>query len=225
MKINNDTLKILQNFASINENLVVEAGSELRTVSPTKNILAEATVEDIFPTAFSIADIKKFLATYSYFNSPEINFTDKALSLSNGDNKNVVFYYANPDLLVYPKKRGTFSDCDVEFVLMESDLSHLNKISSLLSCEDLLVTNTPDETRLALMIFDKENPTTDSSLCEVAGRTSLSKTRALFKMPNLKLMPGISYEVTIAKRGIAMFRAIGKDLKYYIALEKDSELD
>ena len=224
MKINNDTLKILQNFATINENLVVEAGSELRTVSPTKNILAEANVEDVFPSPFSIADLKKFLASYSYFNSQEIQFTDKAMSLSK-DNKNAVFYFANPDLLVYPKKRGIFSENDVEFHLSENDLAHLNKISGLLSCEDLLVTGTSSEGLLALMIIDKENPTTDSSLCEVSGRTSLSTTKAYFKMSNLKLLSGTSYDVTIAKKGIAMFQAVGRDLKYYIALERDSELD
>jgi len=44
MKISNETLAVLKNFASINTNIVVREGSVLATVSEGKNILTLATV-------------------------------------------------------------------------------------------------------------------------------------------------------------------------------------
>ena len=40
MNISNDTIAILKNFASINQNILVKPGEKLNTISTMKNILA-----------------------------------------------------------------------------------------------------------------------------------------------------------------------------------------
>ena len=48
MKLSDNTLTILKNFASINNSILVKQGTRLRTISVAKNILAEANIiEDI----------------------------------------------------------------------------------------------------------------------------------------------------------------------------------
>ena len=49
MKLSNDTVGILKNFASINQNLIIKEGSELTTMSAMKNIVARAKVMETFP--------------------------------------------------------------------------------------------------------------------------------------------------------------------------------
>ena len=62
MKISNETLAILKNFASINTNIVVREGSVLATVSEGKNILTLATVSESFPREFAVYDLPNLLA-------------------------------------------------------------------------------------------------------------------------------------------------------------------
>ena len=42
MKLSEQTVNILKNFSTINQNILVKEGSQLRTMSTMKNILAEA---------------------------------------------------------------------------------------------------------------------------------------------------------------------------------------
>ena len=49
MKISNDTVNVLRNFATVNSSLAVKQGSVLRTISEQKNILVQAVVNESFP--------------------------------------------------------------------------------------------------------------------------------------------------------------------------------
>ena len=49
MKLSDNTLTILKNFAGINNSILVKQGTKLRTISVAKNILAEAEIEEEFP--------------------------------------------------------------------------------------------------------------------------------------------------------------------------------
>ena len=44
MKISNDTIEVLKNFAGINTNILVREGNTLSTISTGKNIFAKAVL-------------------------------------------------------------------------------------------------------------------------------------------------------------------------------------
>ena len=46
MNLSDNTLTILKNFAGINNSILVKEGTQLRTISVAKNILAEAEIEE-----------------------------------------------------------------------------------------------------------------------------------------------------------------------------------
>ena len=46
MKLSEQTVSILKNFSTINQNLVIKEGSEILTVSAMKNIVSRAEVEE-----------------------------------------------------------------------------------------------------------------------------------------------------------------------------------
>jgi len=81
MKVSNVTQAILKNFASINSNIVINAGSELKTIAEAKNVLAKATVEESFDTPFGIYDLNEFLGVMAMFDDPELTVADDALSI------------------------------------------------------------------------------------------------------------------------------------------------
>ena len=49
MKLSNKTLEVLKNFSNINQNILIEEGNVLRTISTMKNILGSATIVESFP--------------------------------------------------------------------------------------------------------------------------------------------------------------------------------
>ena len=49
MELSKETQDILKNFSEINQSLAFKQGSEVKTVSPQKNILATAKVKEHFP--------------------------------------------------------------------------------------------------------------------------------------------------------------------------------
>ena len=75
MKLSKQTYAILKSMAGINSNLHVLPGNKLVCVSPGKNIMFEASVEENFQTEFAIWDLNQFLGTLSLFNGSLLNIT------------------------------------------------------------------------------------------------------------------------------------------------------
>jgi len=48
MNLSNETVSVLKNFATINQNLVIKSGSSISTMSAMKNIVASAEVKETF---------------------------------------------------------------------------------------------------------------------------------------------------------------------------------
>lgn len=66
MKLSKTTIELLQNFATINGNLLLKAGTKIGTISEQKNIMANSTVAEEFPQDFGIYDLNEFPMPYLY---------------------------------------------------------------------------------------------------------------------------------------------------------------
>ena len=77
MELNEDTLQILKNFASINSNIVFDEGSTVKTISEAKNILSEATISESFPQRFGVYDLNEFLGVLGLVDKPSLKFSSK----------------------------------------------------------------------------------------------------------------------------------------------------
>ena len=65
MKLSDATVGVLKNFANINQNILIEEGKQIRTMSTMKNILASAGVVEEFPKNVGIYDLNEFLGVLS----------------------------------------------------------------------------------------------------------------------------------------------------------------
>ena len=131
MKLNTNTTQILKNFSSINQNIMIKQGNQVRTISPTKSVLARAFLNQEFDSTFAIYDLSRFLGTVSLFNEPELTLKDSYVEIAEGNNK---FKYAFSDpslIMVAPDKEIELPNPEVRFTLTEDALGRVMKALSL----------------------------------------------------------------------------------------------
>jgi len=82
MQLTAETLAILKNYATINQNIQFKEGQTLSTISPQKNILTSAEISEDIPSTFAIYDLNKLLGALSLFEkSPELNVGENKLNI------------------------------------------------------------------------------------------------------------------------------------------------
>lgn len=227
MKLSDKTFTILKNFSSINQNILFKAGSELRTISPMKNILAEATIEEEIPKDFGIYDLNQFLnALDLHGNSklqevPELDFSnDDYLVIKDGKSRSrSKYFFADPSVIVAPPNKSiSLPSQDVCFTIDTKEIDKLRKASAVYQVPDLSVIGEAGVVKL--VVRDKKNETSNV-FSVVVGETD-SEFCGNFKVENLKILNG-TYEVVISSKLLSRFQNTGYDLVYYIAMEPDSE--
>lgn len=216
MKLSKATLKTLQNFASINQNILIRPGVVLSTRTVAKNIFAEATVEDTFPLEFGIYNTNEFLGVISLFSDPEFTFTENFVTITQGKNK-VQYVYASPEVLDFPDKQIKMASVDATFELSEENLKSLLKAGSVLSATDLLIKGCDGV--INCMVLDPKNPSSNTFDIEVG--TCDREFSTYIKLENLKMIPSI-YEVNLSSRKIVQFKSKTSEYSMYIAAEKSS---
>ena len=215
MKLSENTLAVLQNFASINSGVVLSAGKGQRTISPEKSILVEATLDDDIPTQFGIYDLNQFLGNLTTLRNPELTFNKDTVTLDDGE---LSFDYraCSANLIITPpEKELVLKSVDVTFALPNDTLQKLLKVATMNSLPNLSVVGKNGE--LLLKIHERANDTSNSGTIKI-GEYAGQDFTASFKTDNLKLLPN-DYNVEIQKGAFAKFENATKTLKYFIALE------
>ena len=214
MRLSEQTVSLLKNFASINQNLQFKTGNKLSTISAQKNILASAEISESFPSDFAIYDLNKFLGAMSIFQTPELEIGEKSMSV--GGKLNYVF--ADPTMiLVPPDKELVFPEPEASFTLTNADFTQVIKAASLLGLPHICVVG--NGSQITLEATDVNNSASDDYKTEV-GITN--KTfNLVFKIENLKLFAG-DYTVELTSKGISKFTHTSNTLQYFIATESDS---
>lgn len=223
LTLTEETLKILKNFSAINANILVSPGSILKTVTPTKNLLAKAKVSEEFEVEFGIWDLNQFLGIVSTFDTPELEFSDKFVTIREAGGKStdsVKYFFSQPSLLTVAKKDLKMPETVISFKLKTNVLDDIMKRANILQVGDLAI-ESDDDGNIVLAVFDNDNPTSNRYSVVVGKNDGDATFQFLFKVANLILLPG-TYDVSIAARAIAHFVNTGTDLQYFIALEQKS---
>ena len=219
MKLSDKTLTLLKNFSSINQSILFKKGSSLKTISVMKNILAEATIEEDLPTDFGIYDLNQFLNGLGLHQNPDLDFENEGHVVIREGRSRTKYFFADPNVIVTPPdKEITLPDETVSFELSTSQLDKLLKAAAIYQLPDLCVVG--GEGVVKVLVRDKKNDTSnDFSI--IVGETD-STFSFNFKVENIKILPG-SYNVVVSQKLLSVFSHQDIDLKYYIALEPDSE--
>ena len=223
MKLNQNTLETLKNFAGINTNILIKEGNELSTISTMRNIFAKATISDEFTKEFGIYDLNQFLSLVSSVNKPEMSFKDKHLEIFNegSPKKNKKLFYSDPSVIVSPTKAVNMPEAEVSFSLSQSNYKDLLKDALILQAPDLALIGTKGGD-VVLKVFDKKNDTSNSSVIPV-GENATADYTFYFKVENMKMIDG-DYDVSVSSKSISHFKHKTLPVEYWIALESDSTI-
>ena len=223
MKLSKNTLDILKNFSTINSNILVEPGNVIKTVSPVKNVMAQATVKETFDCQFGIWDLGKFLGTISLFEDPDFSFDDKHVTISGSNGTKVTYYYSEPKLLTTINKDIKMPETVVSFELKNDDFSELQKAAAVLQLPDLCLRS--DGGRMQLVALDKKDSTSNNYSIDLGILPHDDHDfEFYFKVENLKLLPG-NYDVEVTEKVVSKFTNQDLSLCYWIALESDSRYE
>ena len=223
MKLSNETVNTLKNFSSINSNIVIKAGSTIKTMSESKTIMSVAKISEEFSDTFGIYDLNEFLGTINMFDDPDLEFDDnmKFVKISQG-NRSLKYFFSDASILTSPTKDIVMPACEISFVLSNSDMASIRKASSALGVTDLVVDST-DEDRLVLRVTNTSDPTSNSFEMEYQSTNDV-KAKCVFNIANFKFIND-DYDVCISSKLISNFKARNNPIEYWVALEKSSNFE
>ena len=220
MKLSENTVSILKNFSTINQNILVKEGSQLRTMSTMKNILGEAGITETFPRDFGIYDLNEFLGVLTLVRDAELKFDNDSYLTVNGGRTKIKYFYSDPSILTTPPETFNAPECDVSFDVSKEILSSVLKASAVMQLPDVVIKRPAGETLIDVIATDLKNTTSNNY--NVHLDSSDNKDFAFhFKADNLKMIPG-DYKVN-ASSTAQVSHWIGSDASYWIALEQTSD--
>ncbi len=221
MKFSQETMNVLKNFSQINQGIVFRKGDVVATISPQKNILAEATIKESFPMDFGIYDLPNLISVLSLSNeSPEIAFQDKQLVISgNNGRSTITFRYTDAGMIVVPPdKKLTVPAAIVSFDLTEVDLEWVLRCAAVLQQPNVSIES--DGKKVYVTTFDSTNDASHTQKLTIADGNG-ETYKFVLRTENIKLLSA-DYKVE-ATKGIITFSAKNSTLKYWIATEKTKE--
>ena len=219
MKLSDNTLTLLKNFAGINQSILVKQGNKLRTISIAKNILAEAEIAEDFPREFAIYDLNQFLNGLSLHQDPDLDFTENSYITIREGKRRVKYFYADPNVIISPpEKEIKLPSQDVCFQLETGALEKLVKAASVYQLPDISAIG--DAGVIRLVVRDKKNDTSNEYSI-VVGETDEQFTFN-FKVENISKIVSGAYNVVVSRKLLSQFTNTKHNLSYWIALEPDS---
>ena len=216
MKLSNETVSVLKNFSTINQNLVIKGGNKIATMSAMKNIVAKAEVLEEFPQEFAIYDLNEFLSAISLFSKPELEFeNDFVMITEEGTSTSLKYWYSDPSVVTTPTKDITMPECEVKFNLPSDTLSTIQKAAAVIGAPDMALESG------SLKVTDKKNATANNYALDLDVNSESENYKFWFKVENLKLIQG-SYDVQVSSKNISHFKNSTGNVEYFIALEPES---
>ena len=216
MKLSNETLNVLKNFAGINSGLEFKKGNTIKTISSTKTVLAVATLKDAFPQDFCIYDLNQFLSVHSLGKETELDFETQNVIFKNGRSKTKYRMTAKNMIVSAPDKDLKLPSVDGSFTLTQEDLAQVLKNAAVLGAPNIAFES--DGESISVTVFNPKDDAAHTNTTEIGANDNGNKFKAVFLTENFKMIPD-SYDIQISKAGLASFKNKAGNLHYFIAIE------
>ena len=216
MKISNETMAILSNFANINQNIFIAPGNMIKTKSPASTtVMAIAKVVEEFPTEVSIYELSKLLNVLNLFDAPDVEFSPAHLTVKQ-NRSSANFTYSNKaliDAIMDYDKNIKVVDPELSFTLTDDIFKRIQKSAKLFDVEYVNISSVDGVARLvasdAALSKDNANKFTVDIENPDVYNDDISVN---IKMDALRFIPG-DYTVAISfieaggkKRAICRFK-------------------
>lgn len=214
MKLSNDTVAILKNFATINQNLQFQPGNVIKTRTRSSEVFATATVTEDFPSAFAIYELGRFLSVLQLFSDPDLEFGDSSVKISDGRTA-VDYVFADPSLINGADyvKVITLPPVIATFDLRQDDIAKLQKAASVLGNPTVSISAVNG--KLVVSSHDKKNPSCDKYALDI-GTTDSEDFVVDLALESLRFIPG-DYVVDVSERIACKFTNSATAIEYLVA--------
>ena len=220
MQLTETTLAVLKNFATIQPNVILNEGNTVKTIAEAKNVMSVAVLDQSFDKTVGIYNLDEFLNVLSLVETPELNFGDEFVTVSDTTGRSKVkYFYSDVGILTSPAKDIPMPEAEVKFTLDEVTLSRIRRAASALGHEKMTITAT--EGGIKICVVDHTDSTSNAFEITVPGTCDSTEFTFVMNISNLKLIAG-DYDVEVSSRLISKFTNKGSDVSYFIALEKSS---
>lgn len=217
MKLSENTLAVLKNFAGINSSVILNKGNVQRTIHTENQVFVEAKIEDSFPLdKFGIYDLNQFIGTISALNNPELTFENEYVTLDDGDIQ-IKYYACSPNLIVSPpdNKQLVMTNPEITFKITAAHLSKMLKISNLNNLPNISVLG--QDGGLFFKAHDRKVSDSNYALFRI-GDYDGKNFIVSFKTLNLRMILD-DYNVEIIIGGFSCWTNKNDTLKYFVARE------
>lgn len=219
MKLSENTINLLKNFAGINPNIVFKPGSSIATIAEAKNIMASATIAESFPQGFGIYDLNEFLSTLALVENAELTFNEDSVLINSGA-ISIQYFYSSENVLTSPSKAVSMPNPEVTFVLSQNTLDKLRKASAVLGYSNLEIMGANG--KIVINLSDAKNPSANKYSIVVDGSNECKNSFSfVVVIGNLKMISG-DYTIQISSKLISHLKHTTLPVEYYVALEKTS---
>lgn len=218
MKLSEQTIEFLKNYATLNQSLLFRKGSVLATITPSSTVYSTARVVESFPFEFAISDLNKLLSKLSLYGNPELQFEQDRIVFTSADGRHSDYIkFSSPKVIKAPdpNKNITMTDPDHEFDLSQEDLLWQRKSAGISSSPYMIFH--ADGKNIHLRSTNPEDDSSDMS-STVIGKTK-SKFTYTMKIEYWRMLEG-SYRVKL-KDKLCKFEHTEKPIEYYLAIEKN----
>lgn len=216
MKLSEKTINVLKNFSSINQSIQIKKGKTLKTISPLRTIFVEATIDEDFTEEFALYDLNKLLAKVSLYKDAELGFGTDKVTIKDKNKSDYIKYCSPKVIVVPPEKSISLGAADCSFSLSKEDLDWMRKSAGISGSPNFVFES--DGEVVNFIATDIKDDAADQSKIEIAKAEDGKKFKVVMKVENFKLIDG-SYDVSIAKKGLALFKHKEQNISYYIAIE------
>lgn len=215
MQFSDETLAVLKNFSAINQSILFKTGNEIRTISPSKTVMASAVIEENVTGRAAVYDLSRFLSTLSLFKDPNVDFGKDKFTISSGRSK-VNYTYASENMIVTPPDREiNLPSVDVTLDVKWDVIESVIRAAGVLQVSD--ITFTGSDGKITMAATDSTNPTADCYDVEVSDYAGTPFNMHI-KVENMKLMPA-DYTISLCAAGMSHFKS--EKIQYWIAVQSN----
>ena len=166
MKLTNETLTVLKNFASINQGIQFKKGKKIKTMSQGKSVMAEANVKDEFPEDFCVYDLNEFLLVYNLLkDSPDLSFDSININFKSGKRSTKYRMTDKGQIVIPPEKSLSLDVIDCEFTLTAEDYHWIMDTAKAISSPNIAVES--DGETINLVTFDVKDNSAHTNYLEI----------------------------------------------------------
>lgn len=226
MILSANTLKSLQNFATINPNILVTKDSNIiKTVAEAKNIMAMVETDDTFDETFGIFDLNEFLSAVSIIPNPDFTFGSEYVTIkSASSNSSIKYFCANPSILTSPTSDIKDPEYEITLELTNGHINSIKKAASVLG-HDRFSFVKEGSNEVYVQVADVNNKSSNVYREAIGEVNDSSSFQFNFLINNLKILPG-DYVVDLSSKLISRWELVSAGapkMTYWLAIETTSE--